>query len=205
VDILIPFLVAFGPFALTLMGAVMAIRAPNKTGKEHWFWLVAFLFVGLPISIATYKEVRSSDSVQSEIHQKLGAIEKFMVEQKPSALPGPRQLSDSDAEKLISSLTPLVSTETKVTVSCLLGDVEGCRYAQQWLTILRAAKWNVEGLDQVVLTTPVIGVDITVNDAETPAAGILQHAFSTVGTPARGQIDLALHKNQINLLIGGRP
>ncbi len=54
-------LVAFGPLALTIMGVAVSVVLWNRGEDNYWIWIVVFLIVGIPTSLASLHEVRAPD------------------------------------------------------------------------------------------------------------------------------------------------
>lgn len=148
----------------------------------------------------------SFSATQTETNAKIkeatASIDKLRIEQK-SNNPTQRKLSNKDIQNLIYLLKPFAHLGVKINISCLVGDSNGCHYAEQWLNVLREAKWVADGVSQSIWRSPPVGVFIVVKANQTPGGGILQHAFSTVGIKAGGQIDEKIPADQINLIIGG--
>lgn len=66
--------VASGPIVLGLMGAILSIRPP--TGRwGHRLWFLSFVVVGLVSAVATFAELRSTDTGQRSI---LSGIDRIL-------------------------------------------------------------------------------------------------------------------------------
>jgi hypothetical protein len=95
----------------------------------------------------------------------------------------------------------------KVAVDCIASDVEGCTYADQWLSELKATGWQTEDrVRQKSYSTPLPrGVIIQVKNKAVPAAvdgGTLQQTFTALGIDARGQINQQRQPDEVDLIIG---
>lgn len=79
---IVSLLVAFGPFALTVMASAMAIWPPRPRGWAHWVWLAAIVAVGLPISWATYTNSNSSDRTNSDTNGVVHGLQTDLANQR---------------------------------------------------------------------------------------------------------------------------
>lgn len=110
-------------------------------------------------------------------------LEELKETMRPRSLTQPQQ----------ASLVKLLSGEPKgeVEILCVIGNTEGCAFANQIDKVLKAAGWTVKGggISQAIFSSPVpVGVVIIVRNAITapPFAARLQRAFFSIGVPIGG-------------------
>jgi len=82
-----------------------------------------------------------------------------------------RQLSPAQGNALMQSLSPFRGQ--KITVVCILNDLEGYRFAEAFKAVFVASGWKCEGVNQVAYTGGYpVGVEATFNQAEAQAGRI---------------------------------
>lgn len=137
-DIAIQILATFGPLILVVMGAIVSVRPPKQDGHGHWYWLAAFLVIGLPISFASFFELRSSDTLQGEIHEDV----RQLLKKSPTTNEDWPSLSDTEKSQLISAIRLL--PPQSITVAC---ETEKCKKVSDDLCdALHYGGWNVTKL-----------------------------------------------------------
>jgi hypothetical protein len=113
-------------------------------------------------------------------------------------------LSNEEADRVVSALRPFAASGAKVQIDYSASDANSFRAAQQWYKILTDAGWPLakQAMDARMSAPPDIGIKIYVKSATTPGAGVLQHAFLSVGKTADGVLVPTLEDNEIQLVFG---
>jgi hypothetical protein len=112
-------------------------------------------------------------------------------------------LSNDDEHRIADALKPFADSAIRVTVGCTMSAVHPCQLAGQWLSILKAAGWNIhEPVLPQMYMPPFSGVHIAVANENTPGAGVIQQAFKSVGADAIGELDPSVSSNNILIKFG---
>jgi hypothetical protein len=65
---------ACGPVALAVMGVVVSLNPPNRTGRAHKVWAGSFALVGIVSACAIFFELRGTDTTLSQIWEHLQSV-----------------------------------------------------------------------------------------------------------------------------------
>lgn len=119
----------------------------------------------------------------------------------------PRRLSPEQRTRLIAVLSS--GPRGPVSVTCVLGDSDGCPFAEQIKEVLTASGWtDVDGVNQAVFGggSP-IGFGIIVRSAVTAPsfAGHLQQAFFSIGLPLGGVEKADAPEGVVQIIVGHKP
>lgn len=117
----------------------------------------------------------------------------------------PRRISTEQRKRLVEMLS--IGPKGAVTIACVLGDAEGCSFAQQIADVVNASGWPHTGVDQAVYTGNPVGFGIIVRNAITapPHAAVLQRAFFSVGIPLAGAERPEQPEGTVEILVGNKP
>jgi hypothetical protein len=164
---------------------------------------------------------RQHDEAEAEDRRKaeVGTLQKQLAEADKKAAEAlqqqaPRHLSESQKQTLIAALSPFAGQ--KITIASVMGDAEGESYREDFLVVLRAARWSFdEGSDvsQAVIVPTPVGVQVTINQDEAQAGRVLNSAAVFVTTllqlgivPDRTMfINQQVPAGQIALKVGTKP
>jgi len=205
-DILLAAGLALVQVATAYWGLYVTFHPPTtsheKTRHTIAFWALGIVGVGLVVW-SGYRSETAQDAVQNELSQIHSGVDKLLLGSSRPA-PAARILTDSDKERLVAALTPFANTSAKVTVGCLAADGPGpCNYGQQWKKGFEDAHWRVtDRLLPQLYMPPFAGVHIAVSSEATPGAGLIQHAFKSVGVDATGEIDSSIPADEIQIKVG---
>jgi hypothetical protein len=90
-------------------------------------------------------------------------------------------------------------------ITCLLGDQEGCRYAEQVEDALKQAGWHIGGLDQSLFSNHLEGIFVCVSpeDATSPPDGVtrLYNALRGAGVDVKGLRQSGLSRGKFSILV----
>jgi hypothetical protein len=120
----------------------------------------------------------------------------------------PRRLSSEQKKVLIQSLSPFKGNS--VDIICLIGDSESFRYAEDFVSVFRAAGWDAganTGINQAVFSGVPEGVMVkVVSEAEThtPILEAFGKGLSMIGIRAVG-IFAPGAKKPFELIVGRKP
>jgi len=156
----------------------------------------------------TQKELSNT---REELQAKDQRIERLVEEtqQKTAQIEtqqAPRKLTSIQQNQLIELLKGSPHVPTKITA--VLGDGEGIRYANDLKSVLKAAEWTVDGVDQAVYTpNSPIGLFIYVKDRQAPPSGavLLIQSLKKIGVQAQGMEKTSLAPNTIDIIVGNKP
>jgi hypothetical protein len=132
---------------------------------------------------------------------------RIQIVRVPETVPverSPRHLTEDTQRTLVATLSAKTGPTLKVSITCVMGDVEGNKYAHELLKVLKSAGWPAEGVNQAVFTGPVEGLHIVVQSQNVPAAARLQHALVSVGIEAPGELRTGMPPDQIDVIVGAR-
>jgi hypothetical protein len=147
-------------------------------------------------------EVSELKKKAEEAEKKIAAFQKQQVD---------RQLSTTQRNTLMQALSQFRGQ--KVKVSCIMSDVEGCKFAEALKGVFIASGWYCEGVNQSVYTGGhPVGIETTVNQGEaqagrTPrAAEVLIRALIAFGF-AKEEIfgNPAVPPGEIEFRVGRKP
>jgi hypothetical protein len=124
--------------------------------------IAGFVFLGLLLmsEIVAYVSGNRKDELQEQLAQ--------------------RRLTPEQRGALLAALSPFKGQ--KASVFCVLGDGEGKRFADDFVSVLIAAQWDLgpkPGVDQGVYDKDPIGIEPTLNQGEV-SAGRIPQAFSVL-------------------------
>ena len=128
------------------------------------------------------------DAETAQIRKELATAQQAAAEAATRAaeakqMQAQRHLTEDSKHALIDALSPFAGQ--KVTVQSVMGDGDGDRYKQDFLAVLRAAKWNFnEGTDvsqAVIMPTPS-GIQVTMNQGDAQSGQVLKSAREFVVT-----------------------
>jgi hypothetical protein len=155
-------------------------------------------------SVADQKELRERlKQADERLRQMQLSVDRLALSGPTIAVPPPN-LSQSDRARLIPVLAPFAATAAKVQIGSSQ-DGRAYLYAQQWHSLLREAGWKVEAaITTIVSAPPLVGITIVVASPQTPGAGVLQHAFESVGVAAKGIINEHAAAELIDLTFGAQ-
>jgi len=108
----------------------------------------------------------------------------------------PRRLSDAAAESIISALRQLPSLDASITA--VLGDGEGYRFAAQLKGILEAAGWSIEGVYQALFEPLPHGVVLRM-PIRNPSMQAFGNALVQSGIKVRGHANPQHERIEINV------
>ncbi len=147
-------------------------------------------------------EVAELKKKAEEAERKITAFQKQQAD---------RQLSPAHRNALIQALSPFRGQ--KITITCIVSDVEGCRFAEAFKAVFVASGWSCEGVNQSVYTGGhPLGIEATINQAEAQAGRIPQAADRLIGVlmtlGLSGQeifVNPAVPVGQIEFRVGRKP
>lgn len=117
----------------------------------------------------------------------------------------PRRVSPEQQARLISVLSS--APNGAVSISCVVGDAEGCALARQIADILSASGYPQPNLDQGMWDRNPTGLSIIVHSVATapPYAAAIQQAFFSIGLPMGGREDPRTSDRTVKILVGNKP
>ncbi len=119
----------------------------------------------------------------------------------------PRRLSALQRREVVAHLSASPH-KGQITITALLGDIEGNTLAAQFDEILLAAGWTTNGVDRVVVNGRApegVGMAIQNAAAVPPFAVSLQQAFEAVGVEILGAEKPLLPPGVVELIVGIKP
>ncbi|MDB5635258.1 MAG: hypothetical protein JWP51_166 [Bradyrhizobium sp.] len=209
--------------AVLLSGLAWRTAAKQESDSDTQVEQIGVLRKGLQALTDTLKlpEGLSIQETTSAIFKRMEATKNQLDESKSMLLqlqssvdklnttsrtPPSDVLSNEDADPIASALRPFAASGAKVSIGYAASEPNAYRAAQQWLKILADAGWPLA--DQVmsarISAPPDVGIKIYVKSATTPGAGVLQHAFLSLGKTADGILSPGLQDNEIQLVFGAR-
>jgi hypothetical protein len=146
-------------------------------------------------------EVARLQVVVAGAEQKRAEAERALLELKEQLKP--RHLSDEQRTKLIDILShgPTGTFELQF----LANDPESQNFADQLSAALQQAGWTLHGMGANIGPSPGVGLQIIVQNPESPRAVFLQRALGAIGFPANGTIAPGLPADTVTLLVGVKP
>ncbi|SRR6266705_185200 len=146
-------------------------------------------------------EVAELKKKAEEAERKIGAFQKQQAD---------RQLSAEQRNTLVQVLSPFRGQ--KVAVNCIMGDVEGCRFAEVIKAVFIAAGWDCDGVNQSVYTGGhPVGIEATVSEADVRAGRILKasdaliRTLISLGLSKQGFKNSSVTSGQIEVRVGAKP
>ncbi len=131
----------------------------------------------------------------SKVESKTGQLERRIA---------PRTLSPEQLKTIRDTLHH--SGSYSISISAISGDQEAFQFAEYLKQAISAGGWQVEGVNQVVRSGPVIGLMISVGADPAPAhANILYQALKVSGFVASGNLDQNLPQGRVDLIVGSNP
>ena len=129
------------------------------------------------------------------------------------AQPSPRRLSDAQKQALLDVVRPFPGQ--RISIVCILGDMEGRTLARDIVEVLRKAEWTgIEvgsGVSQVAYDKNPAGAYLTVSRDDVtagkipPAAQPLMQALKQFGLLTGAGNSEAVHAASLELRIGKKP
>lgn len=117
-------------------------------------------------------EVSKLKKKTEEAERKIGAFQRQQAD---------RQLPAAQRNALIQALSSFRGQ--RITVVCLMGDAEGCQFAEAFKAVFIASGWDCVGVNQSVITgRQPVGIETTVNQTEAEAGRIPRAADVLVRT-----------------------
>jgi hypothetical protein len=128
-----------------------------------------------------------------------------------------RELSKEQQKTLVPALTK-ITPKTPITIKCVLGDREGCPFAEQIRGVFILSGWNAgEGVYQTAYEGNPVGLFLHTRKSNPnappdmkdvpPSAALIHEAFFSVGlTLSDGFVDAIVPTNTtLELVVGGNP
>lgn len=127
----------------------------------------------------------------------------------------PRSLSEQQRKTLTDALLNI--PKIPIAINCILGDREGCLFAEQIKQVFVSSGWDVgPGVGQGMYSGDPTGLELHIlkanpnalpnlNDVP-PSANALQEAFFSIGLALRGGfVDRIIPPRSIEIFVGGKP
>jgi hypothetical protein len=273
-DTLLTAIVGFTQLILGGMGIYVSLRPP-KNPQRHWYWIGAFLFVGVLGGVLTGWLAQRSSNAQDKAAAKISEAVTQATNANTAATNANNaaiasemetEAASTEARKANESLSRLINqrsqetntaivkmgteTETsikaisvgqpgrrippdkraeliqylsgkpaKVKITAVVSDAEAYRFAQDWLEVLKAAKWIIEGDTIPVFLSvgePQTGVVVSMRGesvgpnavfqvSNTEPAGYIAQAMSALKVVFTGQRYPDMEAGTIGLAFYGRP
>jgi hypothetical protein len=88
-DTVVQVLATVGPIALAVMGFWVSIKPSSPKSRANWMWAASFVIVGVATGIASFSELRGTDTILGSIWEKVNVengprLEFAGVKQDPS-------------------------------------------------------------------------------------------------------------------------
>lgn len=128
-----------------------------------------------------------------------------------------RELSEEQKKTLIAALSKIIP-KTPITIKCVLGDREGCPFAEQIKGVFTSSGWDAgKGVDQGVYNGNPTGLFLHIRKSSPnappdmkdvpPSAADIQKAFFSIGfTLEGGFVDAIVPTNNtMEIVVGGKP
>ncbi|MGK9167917.1 hypothetical protein KXR53_16540 [Inquilinus limosus] len=126
----------------------------------------------------------------------------------------PRRLLPDQHAALANALSPFQGR--KVTIICIMGDAEGKRFAEDFVSAFRAAGWNAgrdAGVDQAVFSQDPVGIIFRINDEDaenrraSPELQVLINSLLDMAIIKEATVfgNANLQKSEIELIVGRKP
>ena len=120
-----------------------------------------------------------------------------------------RHLTEEQKGRIFAAISPYPGQQ--VDISAVFGDGEGLAYANEFLTLFRAANWKVTGVSQGAYSGDMKGIMCAINTAwrqrgEAPiGAGMFMKALISLGLIEGGMSDNSVTGDTIKVVIGRKP
>jgi hypothetical protein len=158
------------------------------------------LELGVAQAHVEQEELRKQNlELQSRVEQERTA--RLQIEERMR----PRRLSPQQRQAIRTALPPM-PRGIHLMIFAILGEPETLQYAQDFIDVLRARGWEVNGPNQGAFapTTPV-GLIIQVRMATNSLAAILQNVARMVGIEISGQLVDTMPDDEVHFVVGVKP
>jgi hypothetical protein len=209
-DVFLSLVVVISQVAMAALGLIVTTRPPPPNRKK-WFE-AAFYFVAiLGIGATSWGAWRTSaaqehlsvtqDHVANGVDQLLSRTPVIKEIHKSIY----RRFSLEEKETISGILSVWSDKDPHVVIISVMNDASAFQAADEWMSILRSAKWDASGINQAIYTRPIVGVLILVKNADVVGANALRRAFYAVGITTEGSIDPSQKDGEISVIFGSEP
>jgi hypothetical protein len=210
-------------FALGWMGFRVTAR-PLQSVEEQRRFETAFVVVGLlGIALLIMSGIRTNNAMNSNfgvLGKKIDALTQKLetppTTRMPMSLIAYCDVPDT-SQNTLSALK--IAGKQKITITTILGDSRGLRCAQNWAALLKQADWEVDGPNQAVFNTAMVGIIISVGaapgrelgkqvslNALPTAAAVLIQILQRSQKAFQLNLDQSVNDpNAVSLILGGEP
>jgi hypothetical protein len=126
----------------------------------------------------------------------------------------PRKLSESQQKELAAALLKI--PKIPLVIQCVLGDNDGCPFAEQIKQVFVSCGWNVDGSviqaafdgnpTGIFLHVPKVDPNAAPNLNDVPPSAIsVQEAFFSIGVPLGAGFVAHVPAGSIEILVGRKP
>ena len=114
----------------------------------------------------------------------------------------PNREFDREAEKKMISLLSSYKG-SKITLNSIMGNQEAFVFAKRLKDILSSAGWVVDGVNQAIYTSPIIGTFVKVKNQQYPKrVDAIAESFKVAGIPLEGFMGENIGSDDVEIIIG---